>query len=166
MASSLEKSKSNKEALVMIRFIFDLKIGTGEDFYLVSKNERIEHDVDEDEFENFSSMNQEELVKYLLDSLDMMHDYIEEFFSDYLIHDRSFIDKVDILDISNVRIKKIGKSSKRSSSMKAAEVMKLLDITRPTLCKYVKEGKIKTDACVNGQYRYNKESVYALIKSK
>ena len=149
----------------MIRFIFDLKIGTGEDFYLVSKNERIEHDVDEDEWEEFSNMSQEELAKFLLASLDMTHDYIEEFFSDALIHDRSFIDKVDILDISNVRIKKIGKSSKRSSSMKAAEVMKLLDITRPTLCKYVKEGKIKTDACVNGQYRYNKESVYALIKS-
>ena len=49
--------------------------------------------------------------------------------------------------------------------MKAAEVMKLLGITRPTLCKYVKEGKIKTDACVNGQYRYNKESVYTLIKN-
>ena len=146
----------------MIRFIFDLKIGTGEDFYLVSKNERIDQDV---ELENFSSMNQEELARYLLDSLDMMHDYIEEFFSDYLIHDRSFIDKVDILDISNVRIKKVGKPSNRSSSMKAAEVMKLLDITRPTLCKYVKEGKIKTDACVNGQYRYNKDSVYALIKS-
>ena len=149
----------------MIRFIFDLKIGTGEDFYLVSKNERIDKDV---ELENFSSMNQEELAKYLLDLLDydMTHDYIEEFFSDSLIHDRSFIDKVDILDISNVRIKKIGKPSARSSSMKAAEVMKLLDITRPTLCKYVKEGKIKTDACVNGQYRYNKESVYALIKNK
>ena len=147
----------------MIRFIFDLKIGTGEDFYLVSKNERIDQDV---ELENFSSMNQEELAKYLTDLLDMTHDYVEEFFSDALIHDRSFIDKVDILDISNVRIKKIGKSSNRSSSMKAAEVMKLLDITRPTLCKYVKEGKIKTDACVNGQYRYNKESVYALIKNK
>ena len=147
----------------MIRFIFDLKIGTGEDFYLVSKNERIDQDI---ELENFSSMNQEELAKYLLDSLDMTHDYIEEFFSDSLIHDKSFIDKVDILDISNVRIKKIGKPSARSSSMKAAEVMKLLGITRPTLCKYVKEGKIKTDACVNGQYRYNKESVYALIKSK
>ena len=149
----------------MIRFIFDLKIGTGEDFYLVSKNERIDQDV---EFENFSSMNQEELAKYLLDLLDydMTHDYVEDFFSDKLIHDKSFIDKVDILDISNVRIKKIGKSSNRSSSMKAAEVMKLLDITRPTLCKYVKEGKIKTDARVNGQYRYNKESVYALIKNK
>ena len=146
----------------MIRFIFDLKIGTGEDFYLVSKNERIDQDI---ELENFSNMNQEELARYLLDSLDMTHDYIEEFFSDYLIHNKSFIDKVDILDISNVRIKKIGKSSNRSSSMKAAEVMKLLGITRPTLCKYVKEGKIKTDACVNGQYRYNKESVYALIKS-
>ena len=149
----------------MIRFIFDLKIGTGEDFYLVSKNERIDKDV---ELENFFSMNQEELAKYLLDLLDydMTHDYIEDFFSDKLIHDKSFIDKVDILDISNVRIKKIGKPSARSSSMKAAEVMKLLDITRPTLCKYVKEGKIKTDACVNGQYRYNKESVYALIKNK
>ena len=152
----------------MIRFIFDLKIGTGEDFYLVSKNERIDQDVEEEELENFFSMNQEELARYLTDVLDydMTHDYIEEFFSDSLIHDKSFIDKVDILDISNVRIKKIGKSSNRSSSMKAAEVMKLLDITRPTLCKYVKEGKIKTDACVNGQYRYNKESVYALIKNK
>ena len=149
----------------MIRFIFDLKIGTGEDFYLVSKNERIDQDT---ELENFSNMNQEELSKYLLDLLDydMTHDYVEDFFSDSLIHDKSFIDKVDILDISNVRIKKIGKLSARSSSMKAAEVMKLLDITRPTLCKYVKEGKIKTDACVNGQYRYNKESVYALIKNK
>ena len=152
----------------MIRFIFDLKIGTGEDFYLVSKNERIDKDVEEEELENFSSMNQEELAKYLTDLLDydMTHDYIEEFFSDSLIHDKSFIDKVDILDISNVRIKKICKPSARSSSMKAAEVMKLLGITRPTLCKYVKEGKIKTDACVNGQYRYNKESVYALIKNK
>ena len=149
----------------MIRFIFDLKIGTGEDFYLISKNERIDKDV---ELENFSSMNQEELAKYLTDVLDydMTHDYIEEFFSDTLIHDKLFIDKVDILDISNVRIKILNKSSKKSSSMKAAEVMKLLGITRPTLCKYVKEGKIKTDACVNGQYRYNKESVYALTKNK
>ena len=148
----------------MIRFIFDLKIGTGEDFYLVSKNERIDQDI---ELENFSNMNQEELVKYLNDlfDYDMLCDHIEDFFSDKLIHNKSFIDKVDILDISNVRIKKIGKPSARSSSMKAAEVMKLLDITRPTLCKYVKEGKIKTDACVNGQYRYNKESVYALIKN-
>ena len=148
----------------MIRFIFDLKIGTGEDFYLVSKNERIDQDI---ELVNFSSMNQEELIKYVTDlfDYDMICDHIEDFFSDALIHDKSFIDKVDILDISNVRIKKIGKPSARSSSMKAAEVMKLLDITRPTLCKYVKEGKIKTDACVNGQYRYNKESVYALIKN-
>ena len=147
----------------MIRFIFDLKIGTGEDFYLVSKNERIDQDI---ELENFSNMNQEELIKYVNDlfDCDMICDHIEDFFSDSLIHDKSFIDKVDILDISNVRIKKLSKPSARSSSMKAAEVMKLLDITRPTLCKYVKEGKIKTDACVNGQYRYNKESVYALIK--
>ena len=47
----------------MIRFIFDLKIGTGEDFYLVSKNERIDQDVEEEELENFFSMNQEELIR-------------------------------------------------------------------------------------------------------
>ena len=50
--------------------------------------------------------------------------------------------------------------------MKAKEVLALLDITRPTLCKYVKQGLIKVDSCVNGQYRYNKESVYALLKGK
>ena len=50
--------------------------------------------------------------------------------------------------------------------MKAKEVLKLLDITRPTLCKYVKQGLIKVDSCINGQYRYNKESVYALLNGK
>lgn len=50
--------------------------------------------------------------------------------------------------------------------MKAKEVLELLQITRPTLCKYVKQGLIKVDACINGQYRYNKESVYALLSGK
>ena len=47
--------------------------------------------------------------------------------------------------------------------MKAKEVLQILDITRPTLCKYVKEGKIKIDANINGKYRYNVESVFKLI---
>ena len=47
--------------------------------------------------------------------------------------------------------------------MKAKEVLQILDITRPTLCKYVKEGKIKIDANINGKYRYNAESVFKLI---
>lgn len=47
--------------------------------------------------------------------------------------------------------------------MKAKDVMRILNITRPTLCKYVKQGLIKVDAVINKQYRYNEESVYALL---
>ena len=50
--------------------------------------------------------------------------------------------------------------------MRAKEVLEILGITRPTLCKYVKQGLIKVDSCINGQYRYNKESVYALLTGK
>ena len=49
--------------------------------------------------------------------------------------------------------------------MKAKEVLELLNITRPTLCKYVKQGLIKVDAVINGQYRYNADSVYKLLKN-
>ena len=49
--------------------------------------------------------------------------------------------------------------------MKAKEVLTVLNITRPTLCKYVKQGLIKVDAVINGQYRYNKESVEALLQN-
>jgi len=49
--------------------------------------------------------------------------------------------------------------------MKAKEVMEVLGICRQTLCNYVKQGKIKIDAIINGKYRYNKESVYALLKN-
>lgn len=47
--------------------------------------------------------------------------------------------------------------------MKAKDVLKILEITRPTLCKYRKMGLVKVDAIINGQYRYNDESVYNLI---
>ena len=50
--------------------------------------------------------------------------------------------------------------------MKAKEVMKILQITRPSLSKYVKQGLVKVDAIINGQYRYNEESVYTLINKK
>lgn len=49
--------------------------------------------------------------------------------------------------------------------MRAKEVLKILGITRPTLCKYVKQGLIKVDSKINGQYRYNKESVLKLLKN-
>lgn len=44
--------------------------------------------------------------------------------------------------------------------MKAQEVLKLLGITRQTLTKYVKEGKINVTKLPNGRYNYEKESVY------
>lgn len=36
--------------------------------------------------------------------------------------------------------------------MKSHEVLRLLRITRPTLTKYVKEGTVKIDSQINGQY--------------
>lgn len=48
--------------------------------------------------------------------------------------------------------------------LKAKDVMRLLNITRPTLCKYLKTGKITAVNKINGQYMYNAESVYKLLK--
>jgi predicted site-specific integrase-resolvase len=47
--------------------------------------------------------------------------------------------------------------------MKAKEVLALLDISRPTLSRYVKQGLVKIDSVINGKYRYNKESVEQLL---
>lgn len=53
---------------------------------------------------------------------------------------------------------------RETSSLKAAEVMRMLDISRPTLCHYVKKGLITIDSNYTGkQYRYNKDSVLALL---
>jgi hypothetical protein len=52
-----------------------------------------------------------------------------------------------------------------AGSLKASEVMSMLNISRPTLCHYVKKGLITVDSNYTGkQYRYNKDSVLALIK--
>ena len=50
--------------------------------------------------------------------------------------------------------------------MRAKEVMSVLQISRTTLYRYVKQGLIKVDSEINGQYRYNKDSVYALLSGK
>lgn len=51
--------------------------------------------------------------------------------------------------------------------LKANEVMTLLNISRPTLCHYVKKGLIKIDTNYTGkQYRYNKDSVLSLMKGR
>lgn len=47
--------------------------------------------------------------------------------------------------------------------MKAKKVLKLLQITRPTLSKYINNGKLKGKRLPNGYYDYDPESVYHLM---
>jgi len=47
--------------------------------------------------------------------------------------------------------------------MKANEVLKLLKISRPTLCKYVQRGTIRVTQRPNGYYMYNEDDVYKLL---
>ena len=47
--------------------------------------------------------------------------------------------------------------------MTAKEVMRVLQITRPTLTKYVKTGKVKVTVKGNGRYEYDTDSVYKML---
>ena len=47
--------------------------------------------------------------------------------------------------------------------MKCKEVLKLLKITRQTLNKYKKEGRIKTTQLPNGYFEYDKNDVYKIL---
>ena len=46
--------------------------------------------------------------------------------------------------------------------MKAKEVLKILKITRPTLTKYVKDGKVKVRELPSGMYDYDEDSVFSI----
>lgn len=50
--------------------------------------------------------------------------------------------------------------------MKAKNVLKILGITRPTLCKYVKQGFVKIIRLPNGRYEYDDDSVYSFLGLK
>ena len=47
--------------------------------------------------------------------------------------------------------------------MKSNKVLKLLNITRPTLSSYVKKGRLKATMQPNGYYNYDEESVYKIL---
>lgn len=51
-------------------------------------------------------------------------------------------------------------------AIKAGEVMKLLNISRPTLCKYVKQGIVKAHKVEGSQYQYDYDSVIRLKTGK
>lgn len=50
--------------------------------------------------------------------------------------------------------------------MKAKDVLKILNITRPTLCSYLKQGIIKAIKTPKGHYIYDEDSVLAVIGLK
>lgn len=50
--------------------------------------------------------------------------------------------------------------------MKAQQVLQTLRITRPTLGKYCKEGKIRYSVLPNGRYDYHEDSVYAFLNKE
>lgn len=47
--------------------------------------------------------------------------------------------------------------------MKSNKVLKLLNVTRPTLCRYVKTGILKVKKLPSGFYDYDEESVYKFL---
>lgn len=50
--------------------------------------------------------------------------------------------------------------------MKAHQVLQTLRISRPTLGKYCKEGKIRYSVLPNGRYDYHEDSVYAFLNKE
>ena len=58
------------------------------------------------------------------------------------------------------------RTEEQNISLRASEVMSILNITRPTLTSYVKRGLIKIDKIINKQYRYNLKSVYELLDGR
>lgn len=55
------------------------------------------------------------------------------------------------------------KYRKRGDNVKAKEVLQVLQISRPTLARYVKDGKLKVTVKGNGQYDYDVDSVYKML---
>lgn len=51
-----------------------------------------------------------------------------------------------------------------AKSLKAKDVMEILDISRRTLSRYVEAGTVLIDSTINGRYKYNKESVFKLLR--
>ena len=47
--------------------------------------------------------------------------------------------------------------------MLSKQILNLLKVTRPTLTKFVNEGKIKVEVLENGFYNYNNEDVYKIL---
>ena len=151
----------------MIKLKYDCKLGT-EDLYIALKNQVSEissENINSDKslYKELKNYSQEELKKFILEiSDDSLCELLLEYFSSSVLADNDFLNNVELFDVTNIKIVRDLKPHLVETSMKAKEVMRVLDITRPTLCSYVKKGLIKIDSQINGQYKYNRESVYKL----
>jgi len=47
--------------------------------------------------------------------------------------------------------------------LRSGDVLKLLGISRPTLAKYLREGRVKGERLPNGQWDYNEQDVYKIF---
>ena len=54
---------------------------------------------------------------------------------------------------------------KNKPALEAKDVLETLFISRRTLTRYVKDGKIKVDKLPNGRYKYDRDSVLELLKN-
>ncbi len=98
----------------------------------------------------------------LYDRETYVHTYFAEIFKQEGIYPGIFeINNAELLLIDNDKRKE-----EQNISLRASEVMSILNITRPTLTAYVKRGLIKIDKIINKQYRYNLKSVHALLDGK
>lgn len=94
----------------------------------------------------------------------------------HVIDDLLYIERAicpDIFDnvVRNFRVKNnyfkyIEEEYLLKPSLKAKDVMDILGISRRTLSTYVKNKLIIIDAEINGKYRYNKQSVFNLLKNR
>lgn len=153
----------------MIKIKYDCKLGT-EDLYIALKNQVSEissENVSSDKslYKELKNYSQEELKNFILEmSDDCLCELLLKYFSSKVLADNDFLNNVEIFDITNVKVVRDLKTHLIETSMKAKDVMRVLNITRPTLCAYVKKGLIKIDSEINGQYKYNRESVYKLME--
>lgn len=153
----------------MIKLKYDCKLGT-EDLYVSLKNEVIEIKLentadDKSLYKELKNCSLEELKDYIVSmSDDCLCELLLDYFSSKVLSNDNFINNVEVFDVTNIKVVRDLKPHLVETSMKAGEVIRVLDITRATLCSYIKKGLIKIDSKINGQYKYNRESVYKLRK--
>lgn len=124
-------------------------------------------------YSKYKDLKNKELIDFLIDECGIdyyllydretyVHTYFAEIFKQEGIYPGIFeINNAELLLIDNDK-----RNEEQNISLRASEVMSILNITRPTLTSYVKRGLIKIDKIINKQCRYNLKSVYELLDGR